>query len=156
MSTPPPSPPPGITAAYENASKKLEEQRDSIDKLATKAAAMIGLLGVVTGGYIVGAKTDAERWLGGVALALAIGFLFYGFSIRNYADAPAPALFARYAGQTKEEMEALFLQAILNAISWNDRRVRWMSRAINAAIAILAIFALVILVVVAMKFDPRV
>ncbi len=127
MSTPPPSPPPGITAAYENASKKLEEQRDSIDKLDTKAAAMIGLLGVVTGGYIVGAKTNAERWLGGVALALAITFLFYEFSIRKYANAPKPALFARYAGQTKEEMEALFLQAILNAITWNDRRVRWKS-----------------------------
>ncbi|MDQ2745487.1 MAG: hypothetical protein M3Z66_24780, partial [Chloroflexota bacterium] len=118
MSTPSPSPPPGITAAYENASKQLEEQRDRIDTLDTKAAAMIGLLGVITGGYIVGAKTNAERWLGGVALAVAITFLFYGFSIRKYANAPEPVLFARFAGQTKEEMEALFLQAILNAISW--------------------------------------
>lgn len=155
MSTPT-LPPLGITTAYENASTKLEQQRDAIDKLDTKAAAMIGLLGVIIAGYIVGAKTDGERWFGGIALALTIGLLSYGFAIRGYANAPEPAVFARYAEQSKEELEALFLGAILTAIDWNERRVHWKVRAINAALGMLALFAVVVLLIIAMKFDPRV
>ncbi len=154
MSTVPP--PPGITTVYENASKNLDQQRDMIDKLDTKAAAMIGLLGVVIGGYIVGARTDLERWLGGAALVMAVLCLLYGFSIRGYANAPEPELFARYAGQPKEELEALFLGAVLHAYEWNTRRVQWKVRAINAALAVLTAFALVLIIVVALKLDPRV
>ncbi len=86
---------------------------------------MLGLLGVVVGGYIVGAKTDPERWIGGIVLVLAIACLLYGFFIRDYANAPDPALFVRFADYTPEEMQALFLGAVPNAREWNKSRVKW-------------------------------
>jgi len=147
---------PGVSLAYDTAVKKLEQQRRDIDQLDTKAAAMIGLLGVVVGGYIVGAKTDFERWGGGALVLASVLCTLYAYSIRNYADAPKVRTFARYANLPPDEMQDVFLGAVLDAIDWNAPRVRWKGWAINASFALLTILAISIAVIVAWKLDPRV
>jgi len=150
---PPPKPtvtvpaPIGISLAYEVASQKLSAQLDQIDKLDSKAGAVVGALAAGIGLFLVAGFSVVARALIGTGLALGIVLAGQAFLVGKYRDAPNAETFATFAGYSPDRMKQIFLPNLLEALRENAVKLSRKGRYLNGSLA--AITGLALLLVIA-------
>lgn len=151
----PPPVDPGTELAYDHAIATQRVNLDDLRALDGKVATMIALLGGAVAAYVVGARTDPERWVGGIFLAAAVATALLAYRIKDYQDAPRPDTFAEYTGYSPAVMKQQFLQAALEAWRANRDQLAIKGRLINVTFYLVGALAALAIAVRLFNLDAR-